>query len=181
MKELSNIGFEAMEEWTVEDFYTFFHQLNILYNRLAVLDDLSASGRTVKLKSALYGSLSRVKPEDRLKVESIEIHSPGDFNLLGVDKIIGQLRALLKDLLYRNRQEREQMEESLRHRRAINSLNERAAQQKLLSNQIRIMKELGYQPEQIEAGAKAFLDPLQQVQEIGIRKQVSLKPGDRNH
>ncbi len=58
-EEFSEIGFDAVEDWLVEDFYSFFHQLNILYNRLAVLDDINEKQRIVKLKPALNGSLSR--------------------------------------------------------------------------------------------------------------------------
>ena len=109
-EKFGDLGFDAVEDWSVEDFYTFFHQVNILYNRLSVLEDIKLKQRPVKLKSALCSSLSRRQPEDRLNVKSIAIHSPGDFNLLGVDQIIGQVRELIKELNYRNsldHQERE--------------------------------------------------------------------------
>lgn len=180
-ENLGELEFDAVEDWSVEDFYTFFHQLNILYNRLTVLDDIKSRKRKVKLQSALYGSLSRIKPEDRLKVKSIEIHSPGEFNLLGVDKIIAQIRELIKDLLYRNRLDRQAAEEALRHKKEMNKLEELGASQNLLTSQIQAMEILGYDDEQIEAGTKALADPLSQILEIASRKDVTLKsPNKKN-
>ncbi|PSJ43773.1 hypothetical protein C7H85_16140 [Zobellella endophytica] len=173
--ELSELGFDAVEDWSVEDFYTFFHQVNILYNRLSVLEDIKLKQRQVQLKSALYGSLSRISPEERLKVKSIEIHSPGDFNLLGVDKIIGQVRELIKDLTYRNKLDRQEKEEALSHQKEMNSLKTMAGKQKVLANQIQLMKSLGYDQEQIEIGIKALADPLAQIEEISSRKNVTVK------
>lgn len=180
-ENLGELGFDAVEDWSVEDFYTFFHQLNILYNRLTVLDDIYSRKRKLKLQSALYGSLSRIKPEDRLKVKSIEIHSPGDFNLLGVDKIIAQIRELIKDLLYRNRIDRQAAEEALRHQKEMNKLEESEGRRNLLISQIQMMENLDYDEEQIEAGAKALADPLFQILEIANRKDVTLKsPNKKN-
>jgi hypothetical protein len=174
-EKLGELGFDAVEDWSVEDFYTFFHQLNILYNRLSVLDNISLRQRKVKLQSALSGSLSRIEPEDRLKIKSIEIHSPGDFNLLGVDKVIAQIRGLVKDLLYGNKLDRQEREEALRHQKATNEVEELEVRQRLLASQIQIMESLGYDAEQIEVGTKALADPLSQLLEISNRKNVTLK------
>ena len=179
-EKLSEIGFDAVEDWLVEDFYSFFHQLNILYNRLAVLDDIKEKQRPVKLKPAMYGSLSRIKDEKRLTIKSIEIHSPGDFNLLGIDKILVQLRGLLKDLFYSNKLDKEAKQEKNRHQAQMNNLKEKAGQQKILVNQITIMRDLGYDQEQIDAGIKAFLDPLVQISEISERKKVSIKTSSKS-
>jgi len=174
-EELSEIGFDAVEDWLVEDFYSFFHQLNILYNRLAVLEDIKEKQRLVKIKPAMYGSLSRIKDENRLTIESIEIHSPGDFNLLGVDKVLVQLRGLIRDLFYANKMDKEAKQETNRHQAQMNKLKEQAGQQKILANQITIMRNLGYDQEQIDLGVKAFLDPLIQISELSERKKISLK------
>jgi len=179
--EQTEIGFDATENWSVEDFYNFFHQINILYNRLYVLQEMKDSGKKKKLKYALYGSLSRVKSEDQLIVKSIEIHSPGDFNLLGVDKVIQQLRETLKDVLFRNRQERESSDEDLRHKKAMNSLKEKAGMQKILNNQITLMKQLNYDQEQIEIGIKALGDPIAQIGQISSDRKVALKAPNKEN
>jgi|TARA_B110000503_G_C6923960_1_gene319850 hypothetical protein len=173
--ELSELGFDAVEDWSVEDFYTFFHQLNILYNRLSVLDDIRLKQRKVKLKSAFSSSLSKIQPQESLKVKSIEIHSPGDFNLLGVDKIIGQIRELIKDFTYRNKLDHQEKEEALRQQKEMNNLKTVEGKQKILANQICIMKSLGYDQEEIEIGIKALADPLFHIEEISSRKNVTLK------
>ena len=173
--ESNELGFDAVDDWSVEDFYTFFHQVNILYNRLSVLDEIRLKQRPVKLKPALYGSLSRIPTDERLQVKSIEIHSPADFNLLGVDKIIGQIRGLIKDLTYDNKLDRQVKEEHLRQQREMNNLRTIAGRQKVLVNQIEIMKELGYDQEQIEIGTKALVDPLLQIEDIATRKKITVK------
>ena len=72
------IKFTAQEDWTVTDLHLFFHQLNIIYNRLYVIDGLKAGSRA-KLENILNGSLSRVTTENQLLVDYIEIHSPAVF------------------------------------------------------------------------------------------------------
>ncbi|AGP85572.1 hypothetical protein [Alteromonas mediterranea] len=179
-EEFSEIGFDAVEDWLVEDFYSFFHQLNILYNRLAVLDDINEKQRIVKLKPALNGSLSRVKDEHRLTVKSIEIHSPGDFNLLGIDKILVQLRGLIRDLFYANKLDKEAKREENRHKAEMNKLKEQAGQQKILADQISMLRNLGYEDEEIDVAVKALLDPLTQMSELSNKKKISLKTPNKS-
>lgn len=172
---LSPIGFTAVEDWTVEDFYRFFHQLNILYNRLYVLEKIKHKGQSRNLKNAFSGSLSSVSDSHRLTIKSIEIHSPGDFNLLGLDKIIQQLRDLWKDISYQNRVSKQQLAEQNRHDKKMHQLKEVAATQKLLKNQITLMRELGYTEDEIAEGMKALSDPLEQLVELANSRKISLK------
>jgi len=174
-KESSELGFETTENWVVEDFQKFFHQTNILYNRLSVLNDIKVGGKRLNLKYALYGSLSRVEKENQLKIKSIVIHSPGDFSLLGLDKVICQLREFWKDISYRNKQDKESEEEKIRHNKVMNMLKEQAGRQDLLATQIKIMKDLGYDREQIDIGIKALGDPLEQLARISRDMRVSMK------
>ncbi|HAO26143.1 MULTISPECIES: hypothetical protein [unclassified Methylophaga] len=174
-ESISPIGFSAVEDWTVEDFYRFFHQLNILYNRLYVLEKLKYKGQNPKLKMALYGSLSAVKAHHRLIIQSIEIHSPGDFNLLGLDKVIEQLRELWKDISYQNRLIKQKLTEQNRHNKQMNQLREIAAMQKLLQNQVATMQQLGYSEDEIAEGLKALADPLEQLIELADSRKISLK------
>lgn len=44
--------------------------------------------------------------EDRLRIRRIQMASPGSFNLSGSGEIIREIRELIKDLWYRNRQEK---------------------------------------------------------------------------
>jgi hypothetical protein len=174
-ENISPIGFSASEDWTVEDFYRFFHQLNILYNRLYVLDKIKTKGQSRNLKSAFSGSLSSVSESHRLSIKSIEIHSPGDFNLLGLDKIIQQLRDLWKDISYQNRLVKQQLTEKNRHDKKMHQLKEVAAMQKLLQNQIGLMRELGYSEDDIAEGVKSLSDPLEQLIELANSRKISLK------
>lgn len=169
------IGFTAVEDWTVEDFYRFFHQLNILYNRLYVLEKIKLKGQARNLKNAFHGSLSSVSEPHRLIIQSIEIHSPGDFNLLGLDKIIQQLRELWKDISYQNRLTKQKLVEQNRHDKNMHQLKEVAATQKLLQNQISLMRELGYSEGEIAEGVKALSDPLDQLVELASTRKISLK------
>ena len=169
------IGFEVGETWSVDDFQRFFHQLNILYNRLYVLEDLRTGNRKPKLKYAFYGSRALVKESDELLVKSIEIHSPGDFNFLGIDKIIEQLRELIKDVLFRIQQEREAGDEEIRHQQVMNRIEEQKGLQELLSDQITILEQLGYSQEEIEIAIKALGDPVKQLAGIADEKKVAIK------
>ena len=114
----SQLELVAVENWSVQDLYTFFHQLNILYNRLYVLDDQIRIGNKRKLRSLLYGSLSRVKPLNQLVLASIEIHSPADINLEGAGEIIDELGETWKDLKYRNKIEEEHLNIQLQQSRS---------------------------------------------------------------
>ncbi|MDO8825649.1 hypothetical protein [Methylophaga sp.] len=174
-ESISPIGFSTSEDWTVEDFYRFFHQLNILYNRLYVLEKIKLKGQNPNLKNAFHGSLSSVREPHRLIIQSIEIHSPGDFNLLGLDKIIEQLRELWKDISYQNRLTKQQLSEQNRHAEHMHQLKEIAAMQKLLQNQINLMQQLGYKPDEIAEGIKALADPLEQLVELADSRKISLK------
>ena len=173
--EFEEIGFDAVEDWSVEDFYSFFHQINILYNRLNVLHDIKISEKQIKLKNAFNSSLSKVPLENRLKVKSIEIHSPGDFNLLGVDKIIAQLRGLLKDVMFKNKAESDALKEKNRHTKEMNNLKELMTKQKLIHIQINTLQKLGYDQEQIDIATKALLDPLSQIEALSNKKKISIK------
>ena len=176
---IQSIGFRTSEDWTVEAFYRFFHQLNILYNRLYVLEKMRDDGHARKLKQALAGSLSAVRTLHRLKVQSIEIHSPGDVNLLGIDKIIQQLRELWKDISYQQRLEKQQKVEQARHAKVMHQLEETAAIQQLLHTQIKLLRQLGYQDAEIADGIKALADPLEQLVSLAKSHHISLKdPAD---
>ena len=108
------------------------------------------------------------------------MRSPGDFDLLGAGKVIEQIRELFKDFSYKNRLEREHAEEDLRHKKHANRLNELKGHQGILSNQIELMKELGYDQEQIEIGLKALSDPLSQIDELSRRNEVKTKADQLN-
>ncbi len=111
----------------------------------------------------------------RLVIKSIEVHSPGDFNLLGVDKIIQQLRDLWKDISYQNRLTKQRITEQNRHDKQMHQLKEVAAMQKLLQNQIKLMHQPGYKMDEIAQGVKALVDPLEQLVGLANSCKISLK------
>ncbi|MFM1896592.1 MAG: hypothetical protein RLZZ385_1666 [Pseudomonadota bacterium] len=175
--QISELGFKTSDEWTVQDFYTFFHQLNILYNRIYVLDELLESRKVKKVGPVLYGSLSRMDSTNQLLLESIEIHSPGEFNLKGVSGILKEFREFWKDVSYKNKIEKQDLEEDLRHKRNMNTLEEADHKQEIVMKRIRQMVELGYEPDQIEVVVKALGDPIGQLDSISKQKNIiSLPP-----
>lgn len=175
----SELGFTTSDDWTVQDFHTFFHQLNILYNRIYVLDELVESEKVRKISNVLYGSLSRMDSTNQLLLQSIEIHSPGEFSLIGVGSILREFRELWKDVSYRNKIEKQDLEEDLRHKRSINRLTEQGATQEIILKRLKKMKEIGYDKDQIEFAQKALEDPLDQLLLISIKKKiVSMLPKD---
>ena len=187
---MTNIKFSAQEDWTVTDLQNFFHQLNILYNRLYVIDDLNPDSKA-KLTNILNTSLSRVPEYDQLLVDYIEIHSPAKFSLKGGDKIIGQVRGLIRDVWYDNKLEKKKKEQELEHQEKVKQL-EVAHQEKLndleiadkhtdlIKKQIGIMKNAGYSDEDIQKNIKKLTDPVNKISTIMYEKDVKLLDEDKN-
>lgn len=187
---MTNIKFSAQEDWTVTDLQNFFHQLNILYNRLYVINDLNPESNA-KLTNILNTSLSRVPEYDQLLVDYIEIHSPAKFSLKGGDKIIGQVRGLIKDIWYDNKLEKKKKEQEIEHQGKVKQL-EIAHQEKLneievankhtdlIKKQIGIMKSAGYADEDIQKNIKKLTDPVKKISSIMYEKDVKLLDDDKN-
>jgi hypothetical protein len=177
--QISELGLKTSDDWTVQDFYTFFHQLNILYNRIYALDEMLQSKKVKKVGPVLYGSLSRMDSTNQLLLESIEIHSPGEFNLKGVSGILKEFRDLWKDVSYKNKIERQELEEDLRHKRNMNTLEEADHKQEIVMKRIKQMIELGFEPDQIEVVVKALGDPIDQLDLISKQKNIISLPPNR--
>jgi len=108
---MNSIQFRAEENWTVAELETFLHQLNILYSRLYIVDQLKWGGR-LNLSSILARPVSRVPHDEQLMVDHIEMHSPALIGLKGVDKIIKQLRLSVRDAHDHSRQRDEDARDS---------------------------------------------------------------------
>ena len=176
---MANIKFAAQEDWTVTDLQLFFHQLNILYNRLHVINSLKP-GRKGKLANILNGSLSQVPEEEQLLVDYIEIHSPAKFSLKGVDKIIGQTRGLIKDIWYDNTLEKKKKEQELSHQEKLNELELARQRTSLIEQQIGIMKNAGFSDEEIQENIRKLTDPVEKISTVMQEKEVKLLEDDKN-
>lgn len=177
-----SLNLVATENWSVFDLYSFFHQLNIFYNRLYVLDDQIQSKKVRKLKSVLHGSLSRVDPGDQLQLESIEIHSPAEINLRGVGNIIKELGEAWKGYKYRNKIEEDRLKTELEilkegrdHKRNMNALEEREKADRIIFERLAQLKRLGFPEEELLIAAKALADPYNQLVEISSAKAIETK------
>lgn len=172
MKDSMNkIGFSAYEEWTVMDLQVFFHQLNILYNRLYVINGLKP-GMKVSLDGILNNSLAKVRVEEQLRVDYIEIHSPAEFSFIGLDKIIAQLRDLIKDLTYRNKLESQMMEQKLLHSKRLNDLEVQSKEMAIFEKQIGIMKEAGFSTKEIQDASQRLIDPAKRIAAVMMQRSV---------
>jgi hypothetical protein len=176
---MSNIKFSAQGDWTVTDLQNFFHQLNILYNRLYVIDDLNSDSKA-KLTNILNTSLSRVPEYDQLLVDYIEIHSPAKFSLKGGDKIIGQVRSFIKDVWYDNKLEKKKKEQELEHQEKLNDLEIADKHTDLINKQIGILRDVGYSDEDIQKNIKKLTDPVNKISSIMYEKDVKLLDEDKN-
>jgi hypothetical protein len=86
-------------------------------------NQISATSDT-ELDYYLSHSDEYMPPSDELVVAKIEMASPGRFSLRGLGEPIRELRELIKDLWYRNRQERERGDlELLQQKMAVLSQN----------------------------------------------------------
>lgn len=176
---MANIKFSAQEDWTVTDLQVFFHQLNILYNRLHVIDQLKP-GRKGKLANILNGSLSYVPESEQLYVDFIEIHSPAKFSLKGGDKIIGQLRGLIKDIWYGNSLEKQEKAQQLEHQSRLNEIELANQRMALLERQIGVMKNAGFSDEEIQENIRKLTDPVEKISLVMQQREVVLLENDEN-
>ena len=62
----------------------------------------------------------------------------------------------------------------------MNKLKEQAGQQKILADQISMLRNLGYEDEEIDVAVKALLDPLTQMSELSNKKKISLKTPNKS-
>ncbi len=170
---MTNIKFSAEKDWTVADLHVFFHQLNILYNRLYVIDQLTER-RKGKLGSMLSSSLAHVPNGEQLFVDFIEIHSPAKFSLKGVDKIICQLGELIKDFWYRNSLEKKEGAQNLAHQSDLNEIEVAKQRMELLDHQVSIMKNCGFSDEEIQENFRKLIDPLEKISSVMQHREVVL-------
>lgn len=129
--QTDSMKFVAKDKWMVMDLYRFFHAMNIFYNRLYVFDSYIKEGYK-SLKEALMYSLYYVADGDELRVESLIMQSPAEFNFKGVGETIREIREYFKGRKFRDRQEEEFGEIELMRRRIL------------------LMKEAGYTDEEIK-------------------------------
>jgi hypothetical protein len=181
---MAKIKFSAQEDWTVTDLQIFFHQLNILYNRLYVVNDLNQNS-SANLTNILNTSLSRVPEHDQLVVDYLEIHSPLKLSLEGTDKIIGQLRGLFKDFIYDNELDKKEKEQKIEqrykeqqleisHQEKLNEIEIADKHADLIQKQIDIMKGVGYSNEEIQNNIKKLTDPVKKVSSIMYGKSAEI-------
>jgi len=176
---VANIKFSAQEDWTVTDLQVFFHQLNILYNRLHVISHLKP-GRKGKLSNILNGSLSQVAEEEQLFVDFIEIHSPAKFSLKGVDHIIGQVRGLIKDVWYANSLEKREKQQQLEHQGRLDEIELENQRTSLIERQIGIMRDAGFSNEEIQENIRKLTDPVEKISSVMQQREVALIEEDEN-
>lgn len=174
---MANIKFSAQEDWTVTDLQVFFHQLNILYNRLHVIENLKPD-RTGKLSNILNGSLSYVPKEEQLLVDFIEIHSPAKFSLKGVDKIIGQVRGIIKDIWYDNSLEKKKKQRQLEHQASLNEIELANQRMSLIERQINILRNAGFSNEEIQENIRKLTDPVEKISSVMQQREVVLLDED---
>jgi hypothetical protein len=162
------------EDWQVYELIEFLHQMNILYNRLFVLDKYSVQV-SEKISYYMKNSLGKVPESKRLIISTVTIRSPAKITLEGSGEIISEIREASKDFLYRNKIEKERMSRQLEHETRMNEIEQKAAELKLVSEQINILKKMGYTDEDIRNQfLKNITQPLEKIIEISINKNVGL-------
>ena len=170
---MSEIGFKAREDWTVADLQQFFHQLNILYNRLYVFEEFRVEKKG-RLATHLDNSLSRVPIDSVLLVKSLEIHSPAEFNFQGLGEVLSQIRKLVKDLLYENRIDKGKNEEELRHAGEMNQMDEAIKRTEVMKSQIELMRQAGLPESEIQNCLRKLIDPAGKMLSIMHEKKVEV-------
>ena len=170
---MEKIGFYAQEDWSVTDLYNFFHQLNILYNRFYVVQNLPRKD-VRSLEYFLTNSLSRVSEFDRLHVHYLEMHSPAQFNFRGGGNIVREVRELIKDLSFRNRLEKERLSEENEHRVRTNQSKQYKQKLAVLERQVKLMRKAGYSEKEILESMRQLVGPAIKLTELMQEKDAIL-------
>lgn len=142
--KVDTIKFVAKDKWLVMDLYRFSHALNVLYNRLYVFNLYVKEGYEA-LANSLVNSLYYIADGDELRVESLIIQSPAEFNFKGVGEAIREIREYIKGRKFGDRQEEEFGEIELMRQRIL------------------LMKEAGYTDEEIKEIVGMYLTPAKKI------------------
>lgn len=158
--------------WTVWEFTSLFTAVNKMYLLLLVLatEDAAALKKFLRVpysKQNLILPAFYVSPQ--LRIEKIHIASPGEVNLLGFHKIIKELRELLKDLIYRNKQERINGELDIDLKKV-----------RLIQEKLKVIDELDLPLEKKLALKKRLLMSASELQGTTYRVEIRYDLGERN-
>jgi hypothetical protein len=99
-------------------------------------------------------------PDESLMISSIKMASPGGFNLRGLGEPIKQLRELLKDLFYRNKQEKKRGELAI------------------LREQLQLVAQYGLPEPLLQKLVTAGIDDIDEVRRVIASGKLQLTSGD---
>ena len=99
---------------------------------------------------------SFLRQSDQLSVHKIEMASPGGFSLKGIGEPIKQIRELIKDLCYRNRQQRE------------------LADLEILKQKLALAAQYNLTPQQVHVLAMAVIEPQQDLKALTYNGKLTL-------
>ena len=115
MNEKSCIKIETNNNWSLIEFECFISSLTNIYYTLYVCTDiidklpylsLQYNYRKISIINYIKNRTHWIKDDDLLYIKSIRMESPGDIVIAG-GGIVREIRELIKDLEYRNEQEKE--------------------------------------------------------------------------
>ena len=92
-----------------------------------------------------YLILDHVEGGNELTIEQIVMNSPAEFNFKGIGETIKELRGVVKDLSYRNRQEKEY------------------GDLEILEKKIQILKEAGFKEHEVKEIIGTFNSPITKI------------------
>jgi hypothetical protein len=114
MNEKYQIKFLTGNNWTLIDFEKFIHSINNIYYSLYACNFSINKPVKKSTKVCIFDAIEHkrrfidINNEYLLSIKSIRMESPGEINLwAGAGEVIHELRELIKDLSYRNKQEYE--------------------------------------------------------------------------
>ena len=159
---MRTIQFTGEENWTVEELQAFLRELNVLYSRLYILDQLGID-KNIELSNLLDRPIRYVPSDEKLLIDFIEIHSPSLITLKGKGKIIKQMRLLLQYII------------EIPHHIRMNELE-------VMKKWNERMRELDYSKEEIRAKAEKiypkFTNPGKKTVKFMYKKRMTLQVSD---
>jgi len=167
------IEYTSQDDWSVEQLQKYLHQVNILYNRLYVLDQLVV-GANMPVPQMLSSSLSLVPEAHRLTVRYIEFKSPGGFSFEGLGDVIKEFRGLWRDVTYDNRLDRQSKRSELDDRKQFNQIKLQLAETKLIEAKIDLLKKVGATQEEIKKSVDQLINPMSKIIEMELKQDILL-------
>jgi hypothetical protein len=169
--------FRSKGDWAIRDLHEYFHQTNILYNRLYVIR-YRLRGSNMPAPQLLISSLSLVPESAELSLRHIELRSPGSFSLEGIGEILAELRGTWRDLRYANSIDKQRQQQELTTKQRMDDLEVALKHTELVERQVDLLKKAGVPEGEIQECILRIVQPMSKMAAIERKQGVEIVEGE---